>query len=65
MALLHGAMGNLANAFAPEEVTIKWILNEIVGTLVAVNKYAIAANCLNRITEPHLQHIAFYLQIIY
>lgn len=46
-----GMMGNLANVLATEEVTIKWLLNEIVGTLKAVNKYAIAANCSNCITE--------------
>lgn len=46
-----GMIGNLANAFAPEEATIKWILYEIVGTLEAVNKYAIAANCSNCITK--------------
>lgn len=46
-----GVMGNLTNVLAPEEVTIKWLLNEIVEMLEAVNKYAIAANCSNCITE--------------
>lgn len=47
----RGMLGNLANVLAPEEVAIKWLLNEIVETLEAVNKYAIAANCSNCITE--------------
>lgn len=46
-----GVIDDLDNVLAPEEVTIKWLLNEIVGTLEAVNKYAIAANCSNCITE--------------
>lgn len=46
-----GMMGELANVGEPEEVKIKWLLNEIVGTLKAVNKYAVATNCSNCITE--------------
>ncbi len=46
-----GMMRDSANVREPEEVTIKLALNEIVGTLKDVNKYAIAANCSNCITD--------------
>lgn len=46
-----GMMGELADIVDPEEVTIKWLLSEIVGTLKATDKYAVATNCSNYITE--------------
>lgn len=43
--------GNLDNVLLQEEVSINLLLNKIVETLKNVNKYAIAANCSNCITE--------------
>lgn len=45
-----GMMGDLANVLYPEEVAIKWLLNEMVGSLEAFNKYAVAASVISK--EP-------------
>ncbi len=44
-------MGDPANASASEEVTVKLLLNKIVVALKSINKYAVATNCSNCITE--------------
>lgn len=41
-----GMMGGLANVLYPEEVTIKWLLSEIVDSLETVNKCAAAADII-------------------
>ena len=39
-------MGELANVLYPEEVVIKWLLSELVGTLEIFDKYAIATSTI-------------------